>query len=140
MRSRSYEALCGDCGVHEGLPRLPAQHSTARASIPVRSPTRYFVLRGIIVHETKWKNALTQLIDFRLRMRSRFGLLMKEEIHTGAMLTRPSGLVRIRKNDRLTIVRQFLDQIAAIADLRIISVCIDKQGKADRPLEQLLWT
>lgn len=93
------------------------------------SPTRYFVLSGIVIHETKWRDTLNALIDFRLRMRSKFGLLLKEEIHAGAMLSRPGNLVRIKKNDRLTIIRHFLDEISAISDLRIISVRVDKQGK-----------
>lgn len=94
------------------------------------SPTRYFVLSGLVIHETKWRDTLNQLIDFRLGIRSSFGLLLKEEIHAGAMLTHPGELVRIRKNDRLTIIRHLLDEIAAIADFRIVSVRIDKQGKA----------
>lgn len=95
----------------------------------VNSPTRYFVLSAIVVHETKWKSVLEQLITFRLRIRSTFGLLLKEELHAGAMLTRPGDLVRIRKNDRLTIIRKMLDELASIADIRVVSVCIDKHGK-----------
>ena len=93
------------------------------------SPTRYFVLSGLVIHETKWRDTLNKLIDFRLRMRSKFGLLLKEEIHAGAMLSRPGNLVRIKRNERLTIIRQLLDEIAANSDFRIISVRIDKQGK-----------
>jgi hypothetical protein len=93
------------------------------------SPTRYFVLSGLVIHETKWRDTLNKLIDFRLRMRTKFGLLLKEEIHAGAMLSRPGNLVRIKRNDRLAIIRHFLDEIATIPDFRIISVRVDKQGK-----------
>lgn len=93
------------------------------------SPTRYFVLSGLVIHEAKWRDTLNKLIDFRLRIRSKFGLLLKEEIHAGAMLSRPGNLVRIKRNDRLAIIRHFLDEIATIPDLRIISVRVDKQGK-----------
>lgn len=93
------------------------------------SPTRYFVLSGLVVHELRWQQTLDQLVDFRKRMRATFGLLMREEIHAGQMLSRPGPLVRIQRNDRLTIVRHLLDELAAMTFLNIITVRIDKNGK-----------
>lgn len=95
----------------------------------VGSPTKYFVLSGLVVHETKWRDALNELVQFRLRMRSAFGFLMREEIHAGTMLTRPGSLARIKKNDRLTIVRSFLDEISKNANFSVINVRVNKQGK-----------
>jgi len=43
------------------------------------SPTRYFVLTGIVIHELRWNDYLSRLIEFRKRMRSSFGLLLREE-------------------------------------------------------------
>ncbi len=40
----------------------------------VNSPTRYFVLSGLVVHELSWLATLDSLIDFRRRMRDTFGL------------------------------------------------------------------
>lgn len=97
----------------------------------IGSPTRYFVLTGMIVHELRWHEALNRLIAFRLRMRSAFGLLMREEIHAGSMLTRPGDLVRIRRNDRLAIIRHLLDELADMTFLNFINVRIDKQGKPE---------
>jgi hypothetical protein len=95
----------------------------------VGSPTRYFVLTGLIVHELRWHEALNQLIEFRLRMREAFGLLLKDEIHAGSMLTRPGVLARIKRNDRLAIIRHLLDQLAKMTFLNFINVRVDKQGK-----------
>jgi hypothetical protein len=95
------------------------------------SPTRYFVLSGLVIHESKWRDTLTALINFRLGLRSKFGLLLREEIHAGAMLSHPGKMVRIKKNDRLTIIRHLLDEVAALSDFRVVSVRIDKQGKPD---------
>lgn len=93
------------------------------------SPTRYFVLTGLVVHELRWRDALDHLVDFRRRMRSKFGLLMREEIHAGAMLSRPGDLVRIKKNDRLAIIRHLLDELAGMQFLNFINIRIDKNGK-----------
>jgi hypothetical protein len=95
----------------------------------VNSPTRYFVLTGMVVHELRWHDALSALIAFRRRMRATFGLKLREEIHAGAMLTHPGPLVRIKRNDRLTIIRHFIDELASLGYLSFINVRVDKQGK-----------
>lgn len=95
------------------------------------SPTRYFVLTGIVVHDLSWHEALKRLVSFRQRMRTTFGLQMREEIHAGPMISRPGRLARIKRNDRLTIIRLFLDELASMTYLSIINVRVDKQGKPD---------
>jgi hypothetical protein len=64
------------------------------------SPTRYFVLSGLVVHELRWHETLNRLVAFRRRMRTQFGLQMREEIHAGPMLTNPGKLARIPRNNR----------------------------------------
>jgi Protein of unknown function (DUF3800) len=96
----------------------------------INSPTRYFVLSGIVVHELRWHEALNRLVSFRQRMRTQFGMQMREEIHAGPMLARPGKLLRIKKNDRLTIIRMHLDELASMKFLNVINVRVDKQGKA----------
>lgn len=91
--------------------------------------SRYFVLCGIVVHELRWKNNLDQIINFRKRMKGSFGLHLREEIHAAHFITRPGSLVRIARNDRLTILRLFADQLSSMSDLNIISVVIDKSKR-----------
>lgn len=62
-------------------------------------------------------------------MKVQFGLNLREEIHAGAMLTRPGDLVRIKRHDRLAILREATDELATMADLNVINVVVDKQGK-----------
>jgi hypothetical protein len=95
----------------------------------VNSPTRYFALSGVVVHELRWQTALDQIIAFRRRMRLAFGLKLREEIHASAFISSPGALMRIKRNDRLTILRLFAEELAKNADLRIINVLVDKQGK-----------
>ncbi len=63
-------------------------------------------------------------------MRASFGLRLREEIHASAMINTPGPLVRIKRNDRLSILRFFADELATMTDLNIINVVIDKQSKA----------
>jgi hypothetical protein len=46
------------------------------------------------------------------------------------MINRPAGLQRISKNDRLAILRHFVDEIADLPDTGVISVVVDKRTKA----------
>jgi|SRR3990170_561667 len=96
----------------------------------IASPTRYFALSGIVVHELRWQGCLDQIIDFRRRMRNAFGLRLAEEVHAAAMINKPGSLVRIRRHDRLSILRGFADELASMPDLSIINVVVDKSTKA----------
>lgn len=95
----------------------------------VNSPTRYFVLSGFVVHELRWHETLNRLVAFRQRMRTQFGLQMREEIHAGPMLTNPSNLARIPRNHRLTIIPKHLDELASMKFLNVVNVRVDKHGK-----------
>src|SRR5680860_843195 len=94
------------------------------------SPTGCFVLSGLVIHESRWQDCLERLIRFRRRMRHAFGLKLREEIHSRHMITgRPGELVRIPKNDRLSIIRFHAREIAGLPDVRIINVVVDKTNK-----------
>ncbi len=93
------------------------------------SPTRYFTLTGLAVHELRWNEYLDRIVAFRTRMRNKFGLLLREEIHSARLINKPGSLSHIRRNDRLTIIRNFANEIATMPDLSIINVVVDKHGK-----------
>lgn len=106
----------------------------------VRSPSRYFVLSGLVVHESNWQSSLNDLVTFRRSLRTRFGLKLREEIHASAMVHTPGPLSRIRLNDRLLILRLFGDQLAKMTAIRFVNVVIDKQGKsADFDVFEIAW-
>ena len=108
---------------------------------PAASPTRYYALSGLVVHELRWAAVLEHLVAFRRRMRKAFGLKLREELHASPMLTRPGELVRIKRNDRMTIIRAHLDAIAAAPDVSLVNVLVDKQGKAaGYPVFDKAWT
>lgn len=98
----------------------------------VNSPTRYFALSGLVIHELRWRTYLTQLIEFRRRMRVQHDLKLREEIHVSRMIGRaPGAWGHIPKYGRLAVYRKLLDEIATLQDFNIINVIVDKQGKAD---------
>lgn len=57
------------------------------------------------------------MVAFRRRMRDAFGLLLREEIHSAHLINKPGALARIKRNDRLSIIRYFANELAAMTDL-----------------------
>ena len=104
------------------------------------SPSRYFALSGLVVHELRWHETLDAIIDFRRLLRAKYGLKLREEIHAGHMIRKPGELARIPKSMRLRILRDVLDFEAALPDVSVICVVVDKQGKpADYDVFEQGW-
>lgn len=93
------------------------------------SPTRYFALSGLVVHELRWSQLLDAVILFRRHLRTKYGLKLREEIHAGQMLRSPGALARIPKSLRLRILRDVVDFEASLPDINIVNVLVDKKGK-----------
>ncbi len=96
-----------------------------------RSPTRFFILTAIVVHELRWRDTLDSLVDFRRMLRDTKGLKLREEIHANEMISKPGDLIRIKRNDRLDILKKCIDWVNDQPDLNVFSVVIDKQGKGE---------
>ena len=95
------------------------------------SPTRYFILSAVIIHELRWRVLLDELIQFRQHLRQTKGLKLREEIHSTHFINNPGGLVRIKRNDRLDIMKQCIDWTATRKDVSVISVAVDKLNKQE---------
>ncbi|MGL4511528.1 MAG: DUF3800 domain-containing protein [Lacipirellulaceae bacterium] len=93
------------------------------------SPVNHFILTGIVVHELRWRDALDQLVAFRRRMRALYGLKIREEIHASELISKPGPLARIKKSDRLAILRAFAKELGNLPDISIINVVMDKSKR-----------
>jgi hypothetical protein len=93
------------------------------------SQNRFFVLSGIVIHELCWHDTLNSIIQFRKDLRIRYGLKLREEIHTGELLRKPGDLIRIAKSLRLRLLRDVLDFQSQLPGISIINVVVDKNGK-----------
>lgn len=93
----------------------------------VGSPTSYFALSGIIVHERNWRQFMTALVNFKKTMRAVYGLPVRAEIHASEFIkSKVHGLPR---HIRLAILRNALDELAKTPDISITSVIVDKSTK-----------
>jgi len=94
------------------------------------SPTRFFALSALVVHELRWQQTLDKIVRFRRALRDRFGLKLREEIHAAHFLHRPGDLRRIPKSIRLRILREVLDFEAMLTGVSIVNLVVDKGPKA----------
>ena len=105
----------------------------------INSPSNYFILSGMAVHELRWKDCLTRLYEFKKRIASNFNLRIHEEIRAARMMSRPGDLIKIKKNDRLTILRHFINDIATLPEISIINVVVNKADKSGLDIFDMAW-
>lgn len=107
----------------------------------VGSPKRYFILSGLIVHESKWRPVLDRLVLFRRRMNGLYGLPQTVEFHAAPLMARTGKkLSHIPKVHRLGIIRAYVSELSQIQDLRLINIVVDKQTKsAGTDVYELAW-
>lgn len=96
------------------------------------SPTPKFILSGLVFHELRWNPLFDDLIDFRRQLRVTTGFKLRDEIHAQAMVNGRKGKNRqLPRHVRLHILKQCLEWVASKADIRIVTVCVDKSNKTD---------
>jgi hypothetical protein len=91
--------------------------------------TPLFVLTGLVIHELRWHDCLTELVDFRRWCRAQYGLKLREEIHASRMLNHSGPLLRVPRHQRLAIIHAYARRLAAITEMNLINVVVRKAGK-----------
>ncbi|MBI1215311.1 MAG: DUF3800 domain-containing protein [Alphaproteobacteria bacterium] len=92
------------------------------------SPSNYFALSGIVVHELKWRDLVNDLLSIRKYLKSKYGIGMREEIHAAEFLRR-SHPTALPKNIRLQILRDNIRGLSGLDYISITNIVISKQGK-----------
>ncbi|HAV10002.1 MAG TPA: hypothetical protein DCX22_00030 [Dehalococcoidia bacterium] len=96
----------------------------------INTPTKYFVLTGMVIHELRWRDCLDKITDFRRYIRQKHGLKLREEFHAAMFISHPErDIMRIKRHDRLSMVREYTNFLATISDLNIINIVVDKSTK-----------
>jgi hypothetical protein len=104
------------------------------------SPTNYFILSAIVLHETNWQNILDDLILFRKSLKKQYGLLMKEEIHAAEFVNGGSNLKNnITRNDKLDIMKKCLKWLDNRTDISIVTVRCDKNANKSKDIFDFTW-
>lgn len=104
----------------------------------IGSPTTYFALSGIVIHERNWRQFMTALVNFKKTMRAVYGLPVRAEIHASEFIK--SKVYGMPRHVRLAILRNALDELAKTPDISITSVIVNKATKAaDFDVFEFAW-
>lgn len=104
------------------------------------SPTKYFVLSAIVIHELRWKHFLQNIVDFKREIKSIKGMNFREEIHCNELISRPRKLKRIKRNERLDIIKRAITFLNSQHDIKVFSVVVNKTTKAkDADIFNIAW-
>lgn len=99
----------------------------------IRSPSKFFVLSGIVIHELSWMEMLHDMVVFRRHLKDKYGLLLKEEIHAAEFVNgSPKLRNAINRNDRLRILIECLDFINSRTYLSVVTIRSDKSKRKDK--------
>lgn len=102
------------------------------------SPTDFFVLSGIVVHERRWRDFLNTLISFRKTLRNVHNLPIRTEIHASHYINRRP--IELERHVRLAVLRNSLDELAKLEYISITNVVVRKVGKpADYDVFDNAW-
>ncbi len=92
------------------------------------SPTDYFALSGLVVHERCWRSLMDALLAFKRTMRDVHHLPLRAEIHASEFIN--SAAYGLKRYVRLAILRNALDELAKIPEISITNVIVNKTTKA----------
>lgn len=104
-----------------------------------QSPTRHYILSGLVVHELAWRTMLDDIIQMRKRFNQLYKLALKAEIHSSPFVNNPKSHAHISRSDRLAILRECMDFIGAQPSVSLLNVVVDKQGKRN-DVAHLAWS
>lgn len=94
----------------------------------INSPTSRFVLTGLVIHESRWRDFTARVADFRRTMKTVYGLPIRTEIHASEFIKRPP-IPGMARHIRLAILRNFLDELAKMDFISITNVVVKKPEK-----------
>lgn len=107
-----YVDECGDSGMSPGA-------------------SDYFILSGMVIHESYWTSTLRAYADMRRSIQSKYGFQATRELHAGEMVGRAAKKYSdVKRSDRLLIFRDVLSFEASLNYARVINVVVDKRGKS----------
>lgn len=73
----------------------------------INSPTNFYILSAVILHESYWLAFLNEAIEVRRELKKTKGLLMKEELHAADFVTKRIKLRSgVPRNERMDILKK----------------------------------
>lgn len=98
----------------------------------INSPTTYFVLSCVLIHESRWLDTLDSLVSLRRQVNNIYSIPTQVEIKATDLI-HGKGLLRsfgLNKNDRLKLYKHFIKFQDDNIDLHVFAIAIHKANAA----------
>lgn len=100
------------------------------------SPVQHFFLAGLALDPRHLQGIGADLQRFRQHLAAKYGLLISEEIHASAFISKPGPVAHIPLNERLRILLECVDWCRRRSDIQLLTVGLDKrQAQTDTVFE-----
>ena len=109
------------------------------SGITPTSPVQYFFLAGLALDPLHLQSISADLHRFRQHLAAKYGLLISEEIHASAFISKPGPVAHIPLNERLRILLECLDWCRRRPDLQLLAVGMDKRRAVTNTVFQDVW-
>ena len=103
------------------------------------SPVQYFFLAGLALDPLHLQVISADLHRFRQYLAGKYGLLISEEIHASAFISKPGPVAHIPLNERLRILLECVDWCRRRTDMHLLAVGMDKRQAATNTVFQDVW-
>jgi hypothetical protein len=103
------------------------------------SPVQYFFLAGLAIDPLHLQGISTDLHRFRQYLSAKYGLLISEEIHASAFISKPGSVAHIPLNERLRILLECVDWCRRRTDIHLLTVGLDKRQAVANTVFQDVW-
>lgn len=96
---------------------------------PSKGGSLTFTLGCVLVEDQQWPTVFDELVAFRRRLKTRFGIRVRDELKANYLL-RGHGSLRaltLGPKTRGSIYRAHMRVLAALPGVRVFAVCVDKR-------------
>lgn len=102
---------------------------------PSKTGSPYFILTGLIVHESKWKISLETLKAYRKKLAAQAYLPYDVEFHCSEMIDphKIKEYTQISVPERWKLIEDFAETIGNHQAFQIIGIFINKKASALKP-------
>jgi hypothetical protein len=109
------------------------------SGITPTSPVQHFFLAGLALDPQHLQGISADLHRFRQHLATKYGLLISEEIHASAFISKPGPVAHIPLNERLRILLECVDWCRRRTDLHLLAVGTDKRHAVTNTVFQDAW-
>ncbi len=108
------------------------------------SPTHYYCLTALIVHEDCWHNNFNSIKTMRAILRKRYSIKLDEELHATDLVAGQgvSFKYKLDLNQRIDVFDRTTECIGKLENIKVFSVCIRKDEllRKDFDVLEFAWT